>query len=315
MRLYQETLAGENRVALVSDDGRIQEIYIQRDRGMDLNDVVPAVIAHKAPFKNGYFTLSPAKESIYVYSKTPLTVGQKVTLKITKEARLGKDAVGTLTDLPPQKAADIAASLSKKLSVPISTDAFDFDQAITDALAPAIILKNGARIHVERTQACSTIDIDSAASSHPFEELNTGSIPEIVRQITLKNLSGLILIDFIGLKKTNELVALTEKIRDALVQDERAEVLGHTRGGLIEIKRGRTYASLSDKLCDGTPYFTALSTYYRIRRHLLKIKNPRIEITAAPAVIQYLQSGEISAKYIPQMDKAPDFFDIKEITK
>jgi Ribonuclease G/E len=119
-----------------------------------------------------------------------------------------------------------------------------FDAVLEDEIAglaePTAALPHGAAMHISPTPAATLIDIDAAAASgmNPLA-LNTAIIPEICRQIVLRNLSGGILIDFAGLKAAQR-QKLAEPLRAALAADAlRPSLLGFSHLGFAEINRRR----------------------------------------------------------------------------
>ena len=72
---------------------------------------------------------------------------------------------------------------------------------IDEALLPDVVLADGGELHIERTKVCWTIDVDSGKSTIPLKDVNKNACSEIARQIRLKNMGGLILVDFAGSKR------------------------------------------------------------------------------------------------------------------
>lgn len=128
-----------------------------------------------------------------------------------------------------------------------------FDPVLEDEVAlladPVALLPLGARLHITPAPAATLLDIDAAAASavEPFS-LNKAIIPEICRQIRLRNLSGGILLDFAGLKPAQR-QKLLPPLRDALKQDPLGPtVLGLSHLGFAEINRRRVRPPLSETL-------------------------------------------------------------------
>ena len=113
----------------------------------------------------------------------------------------------------------------------------------------SVRLKNGGRIIIEETRACTAIDVDSGEDdgAGSLGRLNNEAAEEIAHQIILRNLSGKIVIDFAGaseyryLKNTIEI--LETKLRNDTV---RTFVYGLSHAGLVEIVRSRRRPSLLD---------------------------------------------------------------------
>jgi len=132
-----------------------------------------------------------------------------------------------------------------------------FDAVLEDELAalmePSAQLPSGARIHVTPTPALTAIDIDAGsltagnAPKQPSQlALNLALLPDLTRQITLRNLSGAILIDFAGMKSAARqklLPALTTALKtDPL----KPQLLGFSNLGFAEITRPRLRPALHE---------------------------------------------------------------------
>jgi Ribonuclease G/E len=128
-----------------------------------------------------------------------------------------------------------------------------FEPVLEDEIAtlaePVAALPMGARLHITPAPAATMLDVDSAsASEQNLATLNAAIIPELCRQIVLRNLSGGILIDFAGLKpKARQ--ALATPLRAALGADHLApEFLGFSHLGFAELTRRRVRPALHEIL-------------------------------------------------------------------
>lgn len=148
---------------------------------------------------------------------------------------------------------ELMAQLRPALEGRMRHDAKAFDTILEDEAAalaePTAPLPHGAAMHISPAKAATLIDIDAAAASamNPLA-LNTAIIPEICRQIVLRNLSGGILIDFAGLKSAQR-QKLAEPLRAALSADPlRPTLLGFSHLGFAEINRRRVRPPLHELL-------------------------------------------------------------------
>lgn len=138
------------------------------------------------------------------------------------------------------------------------------DEAIEAALAPQVPLRRGGRLLIEETAALVAIDVDSGAAAGASARaaalsVNIEAAEEIARQILLRELAGLIVIDFVPLRRPVERERVLQALRGALGQDGRKmRIAGWTRLGLLEIVRERRGPSLRQSLsvscasCNGT---------------------------------------------------------------
>ena len=209
-----------------------------------------------------------------------LSIGAYAAMRVTRAAQGGKgprlelaaeacgDAPGLLHRGPgpllelaarlpdePIRLDDYAlmAQLRPELEGRMRHDAQAFDPVLEDEVAglaePSAALPHGARLHITPAPAATLLDVDAAAASDmPPLAFNNAVIPEICRQIRLRNLSGGLLIDFAGLKPAAR-VKLAEPLRNALKNDRlRPEFLGFSHLGLAELTRRRIRPPLHELL-------------------------------------------------------------------
>ena len=125
-------------------------------------------------------------------------------------------------------------------------------------------LANGAELVIDRTEAMNVIDINTASFTGKKElartivDTNLAAAKEIAWQIRLRNLSGIILIDFIDMKQSEHQEQVLRTLETALKQDRvKTTVHGISHLGLVEVTRQRTRAPLTDvmeqecELCGG----------------------------------------------------------------
>ena len=208
-----------------------------------------------------------------------LTVGAYAAVRVTRSAQGGKGprlAVaeaapgekpgllrrgdGPLLELCARVADEVLvddyaliAQLRPRLEGRMRYDSGAFDAVLEDEVAglaePSAPLPLGAVMHVTCAPAAVLIDIDAGAGSEAAPlALNLAIIPEICRQIVLRNLSGGILVDFAGMKPAARL-KLAAPLRAALGRDFLApEFLGFSHLGFAEIVRRRVRPGLHEVL-------------------------------------------------------------------
>lgn len=129
------------------------------------------------------------------------------------------------------------------------------DKQLHEALDRRVELPGGGSLIIDEREALQTIDVNSGRTVKaqsllglPLEE-NLRAVPEIARQIRLRNLSGMILIDFIDMETEDERRRVQAAMEEALADDRVKNVVhGFTRLGLLEMTRKRTGESLRDLL-------------------------------------------------------------------
>ncbi|MCL2574097.1 MAG: ribonuclease E/G [Defluviitaleaceae bacterium] len=106
-------------------------------------------------------------------------------------------------------------------------------------------LKSGAFIVIEQTEACVVIDVNSGKQvvtkrDDASLKVNMEAAKEIAYQLRLRNLSGIIIIDFIAMKSPDDVASLTELLRKEMIKDRIPNVVvGMTTLGLMEVTRKR----------------------------------------------------------------------------
>ena len=149
---------------------------------------------------------------------------------------------------------NLEKALADDFAVEFSTEPFEkygSEDAILETLQKEVRLKNGGRIIIEETRACTAIDVDSGDDDGlgSLGRLNMEAAEEIAHQIILRNLSGKIVIDFAGSSEYRYLKNAIEILEEGLHRDYvRSSVYGLSRAGLVEISRVRRRPSLQDVL-------------------------------------------------------------------
>ncbi|CDQ18134.1 RNAse G [Halobacillus karajensis] len=141
---------------------------------------------------------------------------------------------------------------------------------------PVVHMENGVNLVIEETEAMTVIDVNShkvkgkSFINSQALEVNLLAANEIQRQIRLRKLSGMILIDFISMKDERKEKKLLSEMRKLVKKDPvKTTVLGMTRLGLIEMTRRREGKSLPSLLTHSSVSFTLETMVYRLERELL----------------------------------------------
>ena len=128
------------------------------------------------------------------------------------------------------------------------------DEQIDEALERCVSLPSGVNLTIDPTEALTAIDVNlgGAAEGGPHEEectrANLDAIPVIARQIAVRNLAGLIVIDFISMRNKSSRRRIVDALRKALRAgaEGAVDVLGMTAAGLVEVTRQRRGLALAD---------------------------------------------------------------------
>jgi ribonuclease G len=160
-------------------------------------------------------------------------------------------------------------------------DQYGIEPAISRALERRVWLKSGGYIVIDQTEALTTIDVNTGryVGKHNHEETvlktNLEAAAEIVDQLRLRNIGGIIIVDFIDMMDPENQQRVMDAFDTALKQDKmRSNILKISELGLVEMTRKRTRASLLQLLtescptCDGRGRIVSVATtaYEAIRR-------------------------------------------------
>ncbi len=133
---------------------------------------------------------------------------------------------------------------------------FGIDRQLDSAFKRQVFLKSGAYVVIDETEALVAIDINTGRSKSAQGEdaiLNTNleAAEEVARQLRLRNIGGLIIIDFIDMKSRKDQQAVYNRLKQALVRDKaRTHVLPISSLGLVEMTRQRTEESVIRTIYD-----------------------------------------------------------------
>jgi len=137
---------------------------------------------------------------------------------------------------------------------------YNVEPEIERALSRRVELKSGGYLIIDQTEAMTTIDVNTGGfvGSRNFDDTvfktNLEAAQAIARQLRLRNLGGIIIIDFIDMDSIEHRNAVLDELRRALARDRtRITLNGFTALGLVEMTRKRTRESLAHVLCEPCP--------------------------------------------------------------
>ena len=189
-------------------------------------------------------------------------------------------------------------------------DLYSIDEEIARALARRVELKSGGYLIVDQTEALTTIDVNTGGfvGARNFDDTifktNLEASQAIARQLRLRNLGGIIIVDFIDMVREDHREAVLAEFRKQLGRDRvKTMAAGFSQLGLVEMTRKRTRESLAHMLCEPCAACegkgiikTARSVAYNILREILREArqfNPReFRVVASPRVIELFLDEE-----------------------
>jgi len=189
-------------------------------------------------------------------------------------------------------------------------DLFGIEEDVAKALARRVDLKSGGYLIIDQTEALTTVDVNTGGfvGARNFDDTifktNLEAAGAIARQLRLRNLGGIVIVDFIDMTREEHREAVLAEFRKQLARDRtRTTISGFSALGLVEMTRKRTRESLAHMLCQPCPTCegrgqvkTARSVCYDILREILREArqfNPReFRVVASAAVVEMLLDEE-----------------------
>ncbi|WP_404401354.1 ribonuclease G [Idiomarina seosinensis] len=189
-------------------------------------------------------------------------------------------------------------------------DLFDIENEIQRALDRRVGLKSGGSLIIDQTEAMTTIDINTGAfvGHRNLEETifntNIEATQAIARQLRLRNLGGIIIIDFIDMQNEEHKRRVLHSLEQALAKDRaKTSINGFTTLGLVEMTRKRTRESLEHVLCGECPVCrgrgsmkTVETVCYEILREIVRVHKAyeadKFVVYASAAVSDFLLNEE-----------------------
>ncbi len=141
-------------------------------------------------------------------------------------------------------------------------------EQVEEAYRSQVALPSGGSLVIEPTEAMTVVDVNAesagatqtdAHSDRVLQRINLAAVDEVARQIRLRNIGGIVVVDFIDLKDVGARRQVVERLRDAVSRDTAPVWVGSmSRLGLVELTRRRRGPTLTDAMmrrctaCDGT---------------------------------------------------------------
>ena len=185
-------------------------------------------------------------------------------------------------------------------------DYYGIEMEISRALGRKIWLKSGGYIVIDLTEALTVIDVNTGryVGKRNLEDTilktNLEAVKEIAYQLRLRNIGGIIIIDFIDMEKESSREKVFQALTDALKKDKsKTNILKISELGLVEMTRKRTRESLGRILsercfyCEGRGFLKSRSTICQeilreIQRDIRDLRGENILVDVHPNVANYL---------------------------
>lgn len=216
-----------------------------------------------------------------------------------------------------EKAIELIELMSPKLksklvlydeSEPIF-ERFAVEPEIESLLRRKVWLKSGGHLTIDSTEALTTIDVNtgkfigSTSLSDTILKTNLDSVNEIARQLRLRDIGGIIVIDFIDMANPKDRAKVVQALEKELHRDRTRTKISHISPlGLIEMTRKRTGETLTEIVTETCPYCqgrgrveapstVSLSIERELRRMASEVDEEAFLVTANPEVAMHLIGG------------------------
>jgi ribonuclease G len=189
-------------------------------------------------------------------------------------------------------------------------DSYNLEGDISRALKKKVWLKSGGYIVIEHTEALIAIDVNTGrfVGKYNLEETilktNLEAVKEIAYQIRLRDIGGIIIIDFIDMEKKSNQEKVFNALKEALMKDRsKTHVLPISEMGLIQMTRKRIRKPITQILCepcfycDGEGYLISRQTIcYNIYREILResrdMMGIKVSLRVNPEIAELLHGEE-----------------------
>ena len=135
------------------------------------------------------------------------------------------------------------------------------EEKVVKALDRRVWLRSGGYLIIERTEALTAVDVNTGRfvgkrnQEETILKTNMEAVQEVVRQLRLRNVGGIIIIDFIDMEKEGNRKKVYDALKEALKKDKaRTNILKISELGLVEMTRQRTRESLENQLLRSCPH-------------------------------------------------------------
>ncbi len=213
----------------------------------------------------------------------------------------------------------IAPEYSHKIKLfkepPLLFARYNIDKQIDEALQKKVILRSGGSIIIESTEAMTVIDVNtgkytgSTNVEDTILQTNLEAAEEVVRQLRLRNIGGLIVIDFIDMSTSSNRQKLYHFLEQSLREHDKYQsvVLKVSEFGLVQMTRKRTGKTLIQQLtqscqcCHGRGFTKSVNTLSNAILHNLKLtlleagKIKALIINVAPSIFEHITHREYEA--------------------
>ncbi len=319
-RLAIDDAVGETRRLLLDEQGRAFRLHLERwsERGARavLGEIRWGRIRSRVPGNRGWFVdLGHAPEGVVEPTQAQRMIeGAMAAFRVKAEAWADKGPLLSLADVSPKLTAPDRPDLHAAAPSDPFLEGVSVDQTITGAEARTLVdaaideashgvvqLQGGGDIAIDMARGAVVIDVDggqrkSVGDAERFaQELNLAAAEAAARQISLRSLGGLVLVDFVGMKQAESRRAVVARYREVLAGylGRTSDVLEMSRLGVVEAAVARRGRPLSDALGLPSVERAALETLRAIETAGWQDRGSRLVARVSPEVEAWLDHDHI----------------------
>ncbi len=254
-----------------------------------------------------------------VYAPSLIHSDLDVTQKVVRDI-LSEDVDRIVVDSRPEydKVVQFITTFMPKIKYSIEFyeenepifDHFGLEVEISRALGRKVWLKSGGYIIIEQTEALTAVDVNTGryVGKHNLEDTilktNLEAVKEIAYQLRLRNIGGIIIIDFIDMEKEVNRDKVFNALEEAMTSDKsKTNILKMSELGLVEMTRKRVRESIGRMMCEPCPYCEGLGyikskttvcqeIFRELRREMLDVHGSKVMLTVHPQVADLLYDEE-----------------------
>jgi len=192
---------------------------------------------------------------------------------------------------------------------------FNIERQIKSSFGRSVSMRKGAYLIIEHTEALHVIDVNSGNRTNNVEsqeanalEVNLASAAEVARQLRLRDMGGIVVVDFIDMQKAENRKKLFESLKDFMKEDRaKHKILPPSRFGLIEITRQRVRPEMNIKTVESCPACNGKGDVEatvlivdeiedKLNHAFVTDKQKSVTICAHPFIAAYLSKGLLSLR-------------------
>lgn len=278
-KIIRHDTPGESRAVLLDANGRPCRCFLQRWNGAydraRAGTVHPARLRAFSEAISGAFLDLTSGEEVFLRLKdrAGFTEGMALTVKVQSEARSDKLARVAVSGEAPQTKFDLETwiqHLPGGADLETAIDAEGVAAAFDEALASSITLPSGGHLHIDRTRALTAFDVDTSGRTGKGSAgaralaINREAVGEVIRQMALRGLGGLAVLDCIEPLNKHARDLLKDTAREACESYAlmSAKALPPSALGLMEFSLPWTVCPIEDQL-SADPHETELIELFR----------------------------------------------------